>query len=87
MINIKVYLEVLLKVGCEELKLNDIGKFSLSNGLIKINFEKNEDGIYEIEVVVLVGYSGVVKLKLLDGVIVYDVDGNIIGIGEVEILM
>ncbi|NJB09089.1 cell surface protein, partial [Clostridioides difficile] len=51
----------------------------------KINFEKNEDGTYETEAVALVGYSGVVKLKLPDGVTAYDVDGNIIGTGEVEI--
>ena len=84
-INTKAYLEALLKAGREELKPNDTGKPSLSNGLTKINFEKNEDGTYETEAVALVGYSGVVKLKLPDGVTAYDVDGNIIGTGEVEI--
>ena len=84
-INIKAYLEALLKAGREELKPNDTGKPSLSNGLTKINFEKNEDGTYETEAVALVGYSGVVKLRLPDGVTAYDGDGNIIGTGEVEI--
>ncbi|MGX4392300.1 Cys-Gln thioester bond-forming surface protein, partial [Clostridioides difficile] len=84
-INIKAYLEALLKAGREELKPNNTGKPSLSNGLTKINFEKNEDGTYETEAVALVGYSGVVKLKLPDGVTAYDGDGNIIGTGEVEI--
>ncbi|EMJ5873194.1 Cys-Gln thioester bond-forming surface protein [Clostridioides difficile] len=84
-INTKAYLEALLKAGREELKPNDTGKPSLSNGLTKINFEKNEDGTYETEAVALVGYSGVVKLKLPDGVTAYDGDGNIIGTGEVEI--
>ncbi|HGS8881441.1 TPA: Cys-Gln thioester bond-forming surface protein [Clostridioides difficile] len=84
-INTKAYLEALLKAGREELKPNDTGKPSLSNGLTKINFEKNEDGTYETEAVALVGYSGVVKLKLPDGVTAYDVYGNIIGTGEVEI--
>ncbi|VIG28086.1 surface protein [Clostridioides difficile] len=84
-INTKAYLEALLKAGREELKPNDTGKPSLSNGLTKINFEKNEDGTYETEAVALVGYSGVVKLRLPDGVTAYDGDGNIIGTGEVEI--
>ncbi|MCR1520618.1 Cys-Gln thioester bond-forming surface protein [Clostridioides difficile] len=84
-INIKAYLEALLKAGREELKPNDTGKPSLSNGLTKINFEKNEDGTYETEAVALVGYSGVVKLRLPDGVTAYDGDGNIIGTDEVEI--
>ncbi|EGT2197721.1 TPA: Cys-Gln thioester bond-forming surface protein [Clostridioides difficile] len=84
-INTKAYLEALLKAGREELKPNDTGKPSLSNGLTKINFEKNEDGTYETEAVALVGYSGVVKLILPDGVTAYDGDGNIIGTGEVEI--
>lgn len=84
-INTKAYLEALLKAGREELKPNDTGKPSLGNGLTKINFEKNEDGTYETEAVALVGYSGVVKLRLPDGVTAYDGDGNIIGTGEVEI--
>lgn len=84
-INTKAYLEALLKAGREGLKPNDTGKPSLSNGLTKINFEKNEDGTYETEAVALVGYSGVVKLRLPDGVTAYDGDGNIIGTGEVEI--
>ncbi|MDO0135854.1 thioester domain-containing protein [Clostridioides difficile] len=84
-INTKAYLEALLKAGREGLKPNDTGKLSLSNGLTKINFEKNEDGTYETEAVALVGYSGVVKLRLPDGVTAYDGDGNIIGTGEVEI--
>ena len=74
----------MLKAGREGLKPNDTGKPSLSNGLTKINFEKNEDGTYETEAVALVGYSGVVKLRLPDGVTAYDGDGNIIGTGEVE---
>ncbi|MCC0686418.1 Cys-Gln thioester bond-forming surface protein, partial [Clostridioides sp. ZZV14-6345] len=84
-INVKAYLEALLKAGREELKPNDTGKPSLSNGLTDIKFEKNEDGTYETEAVALVGYSGVVKLRLPDGVTAYDENGNIIGTGEIEV--
>ncbi len=84
-INTKAYLEALLKAGREELKPNDTGKPSLSNGLTDIKFEKNEDGTYETEAMALVGYSGVVKLRLPDGVTAYDENGNIIGTGEIEV--
>ncbi|MDI7817249.1 Cys-Gln thioester bond-forming surface protein [Clostridioides difficile] len=84
-INSKAYLEALLNAGREELKPNDTGKPSLSNGLTDIKFDKNQDGTYETEAIALVGYSGVVKLKLPDGVTAYDENGNVIGTGEVEI--
>ncbi|UWD49562.1 Cys-Gln thioester bond-forming surface protein [Clostridioides difficile] len=84
-IKTKAYLEALLKAGHEKLKPNDTGKPSLSNGSTDIKFDKNEDGTYETEAIALVGYSGVVKLKLPNGVTAYDEDGNIIGTGEVEV--
>ncbi|NMS89533.1 Cys-Gln thioester bond-forming surface protein [Clostridioides difficile] len=84
-INRKAYLEALLEAGHKELKPNDTGRPSLSSGLTDIKFDKNQDGTYETEAVALVGYSGVVKLKLPDGVTAYDENGNIIGTGEVEI--
>ncbi|MDB0440016.1 Cys-Gln thioester bond-forming surface protein [Clostridioides difficile] len=84
-IKTKAYLEALLKAGHEKLKPNDTGKPSLSNGSTDIKFDKNEDGTYETEAIALVGYSGVVKLKLPNGVTAYNEDGNIIGTGEVEI--
>ncbi|MGO1042055.1 Cys-Gln thioester bond-forming surface protein [Clostridioides difficile] len=84
-INTKAYLEALIKAGREELKPDDTGKPSLSDGSTDIKFEKNEDGNYETEAIALVGYSGVVKLRLPDGVTAYDEGGNIIGTGEVEV--
>ncbi|MCC0688269.1 thioester domain-containing protein [Clostridioides sp. ES-S-0056-01] len=85
LINTKAYLEALLDAGRKELKPNDTGKPSLSNSSTDIKFDKNQDGTYETEAVALVGYSGVVKLKLPDGVTAYDENGNVIGTGEVEI--
>ncbi|MBY2476948.1 Cys-Gln thioester bond-forming surface protein [Clostridioides difficile] len=84
-INRKAYLEALLEAGRNELKPNDTGKPSLSSGLTDIKFDKIQDGTYETESIALVGYSGVVKLKLPDGVTAYDENGNVIGTGEVEI--
>ncbi|EQF23084.1 putative surface protein [Clostridioides difficile CD160] len=84
-INTKAYLEALLEAGRNELKPNDTGKPSLSSGLTDIKFDKIQDGTYETESIALVGYSGVVKLKLPDGVTAYDENGNVIGTGEVEI--
>ena len=84
-INTKAYLEALLEAGRKELKPNDTGKPSLSSGLTDIKFDKIQDGTYETESIALVGYSGVVKLKLPDGVTAYDENGNVIGTGEVEI--
>nr|UWI49782.1 Cys-Gln thioester bond-forming surface protein [Clostridioides difficile] len=84
-INTMAYLEALLDAGHKKLKPDDTGKPSLSNGSTDIKFDKNEDGTYETEAIALVGYSGVVKLKLPNGVTAYDEDGNIIGTGEVEV--
>ncbi|UDN61575.1 Cys-Gln thioester bond-forming surface protein [Clostridioides sp. ES-W-0016-02] len=84
-INIKAYLEALLDAGHKQLKPDDTGKPSLSNGSTDIKFDKNEDGTYETEAIALVGYSGVVKLRLPKGVTAYDEEGNIIGTGEVEV--
>ncbi|MCC0632163.1 Cys-Gln thioester bond-forming surface protein [Clostridioides sp. ZZV15-6388] len=84
-INTKAYLEALLEAGHKQLKPDDTGKPSLSNGSTDIEFDKNEDGTYETKAIALVGYSGVVKLRLPNGVTAYDEDGNIIGTGEVEV--